>query len=127
VEDSGVTAAHLLIIKININMDLQIIGIIAASITVSSAAFWLIRKLIITVRSISNRIDDLEQSFSITQEFKFKEDTLVITTGTGKIIKMQAGDKIIVTSNAEESTTVKGNVFHNQVEVVTDLRHLVQI
>jgi hypothetical protein len=102
--------------------DLQVISIIAGVITVSSLFYWLYRSSVRAINRIQTRIEAVETSLKTAKSGKIIEDCYGVVNES-KVISLKAGEEFIL-GRVNESGMAIGRVFHNEVEVMVDLRNL---
>lgn len=104
-------------------MVVQIVSILAASITVTGFVIFLFRKAMKIVRGLSERIDKLETALKISQKFEFVTTIDVAISNSNQIITVEEKTEFVLVEIVSPGW-VKGKIYHNQVEVIVPLTAL---
>lgn len=102
--------------------DLQVISIIAGIVTLGSVLYGLYRIITKGINRVQARIEAIESSLKTARSGTIVRDCYGIINES-KVIVLHEGDEFAL-SYVNESGMAFGKVFHNEVEVMIDMRNL---
>ena len=101
---------------------MNVISLIAASITVIGFIYATYRYIKKITNNLVNRIEQIELSLKTKQKFYIPENTLVVIEENNNIIKLDKTE--LITVDKVEGDIVYGKIFYNTVLIKVSINYL---